>query len=70
MEIRDWATPEEVKFCNRLRKLLKTMPPTMKLFADGGLKAIDANCDCETTEFVSFGNVEELARCDGGDPWQ
>ena len=70
MEIRTEATPEEVKFCNRVRRLMKQMPPTMKLFADGNLTAVDKNCDCETTKFQSFWNVLPLTQCDGGDPWQ
>lgn len=69
-EIRTEATPDEIKFCNRLRRLLKQMPTSMKLFADGELKAVDANCDCETSGFQSFWNITTLAKCDGGDPWQ
>lgn len=70
MENRTEATEEEIKFCNRLRRLLKQMPPTMRLFADGNLVAVPADYSMHRGEsFQPFENVESLCECDGGDPW-
>ena len=46
-----YATDEEIAWCNRLRRLMRKMPPTMKVFADGSLNAIPVECDPETTSF-------------------
>lgn len=69
------ATEEETAWCNKLRRLMRKMPTTMKIFADGRLHAIDSSLDTEVlhpefgTEFQALRGVESMGDCDGGDPW-
>lgn len=69
LECRTEPTEKEIEFCDQLRKLLKRMPKTMKLFADGNLRAVSSGCDSETTGFQPLA-ISVLCDCDGGDPWQ
>lgn len=70
-----FGTKEEKAWCNKLRRLMKTMPPTMKIFADGQLKAIDSTLDPEKRhpefgdEFQPISDIASMGYCDGGDPW-
>ena len=67
------ATAAEIKWCDKMRRLIKSMPPTMSLFADGKLFAVDAeeNRNYDYIEhFQSLSGVTSMGRCDGGDPWK
>jgi hypothetical protein len=67
------ATKEEMEWWLKLMNLVKKMPKTMKLFADGSLVAID------TEESKNYGNLEHfqpitnlyrIPGVDGGEPWK
>ena len=69
------STAAERAWCARLCRLMRQMPPTMRLFADGELHAACAKLEAgvETPkyglEFQPIAGIGSLGKCDGGDPW-
>ena len=47
-------TKKEVAWCNKLRRLIKKMPSTISLFADGNLFAVDKE------ELNNYDNIDEF----------
>lgn len=67
------ATAREIKFMERLEKLIQKMPKTMALFADGSLHAVDSQEMTNYTELEHFKPLEgtiSIDGIDGGDPWK
>jgi hypothetical protein len=68
-----FATNAEIEWCNKLRRLMRSRPKTMSLFADGQLKAVcarEAKSFHERDEFQPLEGVAPMGNCDGGDPWK
>lgn len=65
-------TKEERAWCDKLRRLIKKMPTTMALFADGHLSAVDRKELDNYHDIDSFQplHIEDLGVCEGGDPWK
>ncbi len=70
-----YATDAEISWCNKMRRLMKKMPGTMKLNADGSLQAVDSGLDQESShpihgsEYQPLDGISSMGPCEGGDPW-
>jgi len=65
-------TKEEQAWCSKVRSLMKKMPPTMALFADGHLEAVDRK-ELDNYNYIATFQplvMENLGICEGGDPWK